>query len=286
MKRIRELFGHSPSIEAGEGDACYEETTESRRTSAPNARLCAITDVGRVRDHNEDTFHIAADGRLLIAADGMGGHEAGEVASALAVDALIEFFDSERLRAIDSGEASIEALLMESFEAADRKVREATQNGQGSRGMGTTLILACIQGDHLHTCHVGDVRCYVRNASGLHQVTQDHSVVGLLVRAGELTPEQARLHPQKNEILQAIGMPTALIPEVNTTTLVDGDLVLLCSDGLWEALSDEEIASIIDWEGSMRQRATQLVDRANEAGGNDNITVVLYEYIAQGGKND
>jgi protein phosphatase len=100
--------------------------------------------------------------------------------------------------------------------------------------------------------------------------------VGALVQSGQLTPEEARVHPMKNEILQAIGMPCGVVPEFNTRTLANGDRVLLCSDGLWEALSETEIHSIVEWEGTMRQLATQLVDRANDAGGYDNVTVILY----------
>lgn len=273
------------SEEAGTA-AGYAEATERRRLVAPTDHLCAITDVGRVRDHNEDTFHIADDGRLLIAADGMGGHEAGEVASALAVEAVAEFFGVERQQAINSSAESIEPLLIEAFEMAHQRVLEASRSREGCRDMGTTLILAYVHGDRLYTCHVGDVRCYVRTATRLEQITCDHSVVGALVQAGELTPEQARVHPRKNEILQAIGLSNGIIPEVNVRRLGNRDCVLLCSDGLWEALSDEEICSIVDWDGSMRQRAVQLVDRANEAGGHDNITVVLYEHIMQEEQSD
>jgi PPM family protein phosphatase len=286
MTMLRRLFGHHRSRDAAVDGAYYAETTERRRIVAPHAHLCAITDVGRERDHNEDTFALAEEGRLLVVADGLGGHAAGEVASALAVDTLVEYLAGERLNAVNRGEAEIEKVLIEAFEEADAKVREAAQSGQGRQGMGTTLIAACIRGDRLHTCHVGDVRCYVRNAEGLRAVTQDHSVVGLLMRAGQLTPEEARGHPEKATILQAIGVPMVLNPEVHSIPLHAGDLVLLCSDGLWEALSDEEINTILAWEGSMRQRATQLVDRANEAGGPDNITVVLYEHAVDGGKND
>jgi protein phosphatase len=112
-------------------------------------------------------------------------------------------------------------------------------------------------------------------------MTQDHSLVGALVQAGELTTEEARVHPRKNEILQAVGLAQGIVPDANTRTLNAGDCVLLCSDGLWEALADEEINSIMEWEGSMRQRAIQLVNRANAAGGQDNITVVLYEHVTR-----
>lgn len=272
------------SGEAGTASAHTQENGR-RRLVAPTDHLCAITDVGRVRDHNEDTFHVSEDGRLLVVADGMGGHEAGEVASTLAVETIVEFFGRKLQQATDSG-SELESLLLKALEAAHQKVLETAHSREGCRGMGTTLILACVQGDQLYTCHVGDVRCYVRSATGLEQITQDHSLVGALVQAGELTAEQARVHPRKNEILQAVGLPNGIVPEVSSGTLGNGDHVLLCSDGLWEALSDEEICSIVDWDGSMRQRAIQLVDRANEAGGHDNITVVLYEHVAQGGHSD
>lgn len=288
IQRIRDMLGNNvgPGSEEGGTAASYTEETDRRRLVAPTDHLCAITDVGRVRDHNEDTFYISDDGRVLIVADGMGGHEAGEVASALAVEVVAEFFVTQPQQAIDSSTESIELLLVEAFATAHQRVLEASHSREGCRGMGTTLILAYVRGDQLYTCHVGDVRCYVRTAAGLEQVTQDHSVVGALVQAGELTPEEARVHPRKNEILQAIGLSNGIIPEVNSRVLEHGDCVLLCSDGLWEALSDEEICSIMDWDGSMRQRATQLVDRANEAGGYDNITVVLYEHVVQGGHSD
>ena len=261
------------------GAAAQEDLPpERRRLLAPTDRLCGITDVGQGRDHNEDTFAIAADGRLLIVADGMGGHAAGEVASALAVQIVTEFLTPERLSAIDSDPASAAAVLAEASQAAQAGVLEAAAGHAERNGMGTTVLAAYVAGDMLYTCHVGDVRGYVRSSAGLEQITRDHSTVGVLVRSGQITREEARVHPKKNEILQAIGLPAGIIPEINASKLSSGDRVLLCSDGLWEALSDEEISTVVDSEGSMRQRAIQLVDRANGAGGFDNITVVLYEH--------
>ena len=232
-----------------------------------------------MRDHNEDEFYLSGDGRHLIVADGMGGHQSGEVASVLAVQAVAEFLLGEQREAAIVSEDVIERLLRTAFEAAHGKVVEASKSTVAGSGMGATLIVACVLGDVLHTCHLGDVRCYLRTKSSFDQITRDHSVVGALVQGGQLTPEQARAHPSKNEILQAIGMPQGIAPDVNMRSLEHGDRILLCSDGLWEALSDDHICSIVDWEGSMRQRATQLVDRANQAGGPDNITVVLYEHV-------
>jgi protein phosphatase len=255
----------------------YMEGTNQRRVIAPTDYICAISDIGRARGHNEDTFYISNTGRLFMVADGMGGHNAGEVASSLAVEAVANFFESQSERILGSADELKESLLLQAFENAQQTVL-AGQKQEGCQGMGSTLILAYVRGDQLYTCHVGDVRCYIRTAAGLQQITRDHSVVGALVQAGEVTSNEARFHPRKNEILQAIGLPSGIVPEVNSIVLKNGDHVLLCSDGLWEALSDEEICSILNCEGSMRQRATQLVDRANEAGGRDNITVILYEH--------
>ena len=176
-----------------------------RRLHSPTDSLCAITDVGRMRDHNEDTFHISDNGKMLVVADGMGGHAAGEVASTLAVAALVEFFTDGCHKAIETGARPIEALLCEAFATAHRKVLEASRNRVEYHGMGTTLMMAYVQGNRLYTCHVGDVRCYLRTAAGMEQITRDHSVVGALVQAGELSPEQARVHPMKHELLQTIG---------------------------------------------------------------------------------
>jgi len=278
LRMIREMgSGRSRKVsEAGPEPSGYSETTPRRKVVAPTDQLCGITDVGRVRDHNEDAFYLSEDGRLLLVADGMGGHEAGEVASALAIEAAAQFVTAEQRKAIEAGTQQAGPLLTAALDAAHRKVIEASGTPQGRRDMGSALIVACLTGDRLYTCHVGDVRCYVLSGATLQQITRDHSVVGALVQSGQLTPEEARVHPKKNEILQAIGMPSGVVPEVNTRPLANGDRVLLCSDGLWEALPEAEIHSIVQWEGTMRQLATQLVDRANCAGGFDNITVVLY----------
>ena len=288
LRRMHDMFRHRAAAERWPGvtSSGHSNATEQRRLASPADHLCAITDVGRVRDHNEDTFYISADARVLIVADGMGGHAAGEVASALAVQTVADFFTPERQQALAAGTEPIQPLLMQALEAAHRQVRDTSQTREGCRNMGTTLILAYIQGDYLYTCHVGDVRCYMQTPAGLEQITQDHSVVGTLVQAGKLTPEEARRHPQKNEIFQAIGLAYGIVPEVNTRALAYGDRVLLCSDGLWEGLSDEEVRTILAWDGSTRQRAIQLVDRANALGGTDNITVVLYEHQIEGGQND
>ena len=157
-------------------------------------------------------------------------------------------------------------------------VQEENRKREDGKEMGCTLVLGCVIGG-LVTCHVGDSRCYVLHDGVLQQITSDHSTVGALVAAGELTEEEARVHPKKNEVLQALGTPGGIFPDVNNTHLSPGNRILLCTDGLWEALPHTDLQAIVASDGTMRQLATQLVDRANDAGGFDNITAVLFEVL-------
>ena len=251
---------------------------DGRRLFEPVPHACGGTDVGLVRKNNEDMFHVSHDGRLLIVADGMGGHMAGEVASAIAVDTLAQLLGPECLRAIDAGETDAAELFLEVFQATHRRVLDAARARAECRGMGTTLIAGYTSGDVLYTCHVGDVRCYIRTSESLVRITEDHSVIEALVRSGKLTAAEAREHPRRNEILQAVGMETGIAPDVHTHVLRPGDIVLLCSDGLWEMVPEEDIASVIDSCDSARECVVRLLDRANQAGGRDNITAVLYRH--------
>jgi protein phosphatase len=256
-------------------------TLERRTVVAPCEHLCAISDVGLTRTHNEDQVRVASDRRTLIVADGMGGHLSGDVASSLATTAVAEHLLAASPSLAESDEPTVEKTMLAAFEAAQARVVAAGKDQERSRQMGSTLILGRIHGDLLLTCHVGDVRGYVWSGTQLRAVTQDHSVVARLVATGQLAAEQAHLHVAKNQVLQAIGMPTGFNPDINRCALKAGDRVLLCSDGLWEMLSDQQIASVVGARGSMQELATQLVDRANEAGGRDNISVILYEHRSE-----
>jgi protein phosphatase len=246
------------------------------RIAAPADHVCGVTDVGKVRRNNEDTFHVAEDGGVLVVADGLGGLQAGEVASALAVETVVRFFSEGDGRGSDSSRGPEESQLLASVKQAHSELIKASQSREEYRGMATALVLACIKKRRLSTCHVGDVRCYVRDKSGLKQITGDHSVVGAMVRTGQLSVQEARVDPRRNQLVQAVGFPASILPEFHSQVLADGDIVLLCSDGLWDSISDEEICSVLDAESSIRARAVELVQRANDAGGKDNITVILY----------
>ena len=252
-----------------------------RPSASIEGRLCALTDRGRVRPANEDAVFAAADGRILIVADGMGGHQGGKVASTLAVEAIATMLFFRDWQSMGTGPESVfpvSAVLVAALEHAHRTLNRATEKTRGLRGMGTALALGCVLGNRLHTCHVGDVRVYVRNRSGLIQLTRDHSVVEARVQAGILTPEAAQSHPDRNQLLQALGASRQIIPEIHSQLLESRDLVLLCSDGLWNALTEDQMATILDPHVPLEHRARQLVAEANAVGGEDNITVVLYEH--------
>jgi PPM family protein phosphatase len=250
---------------------------------APLPNICAVTDIGRVRDHNEDAYYVSPDFSWFAVADGMGGHDAGEVAAAMAIQALAEYITPERITAA-AGTGTIGMLLLDAVAAAHERVCEANRGKEGRREMGCTLAVGSIV-DGLLTCHVGDVRCYIMREGVLSQLTHDHSTVGMLVQSGTLTPEQARVHPNKNQVLQAIGMPMGISPDVNSASLQSNDRILVCSDGLWESLPHEELQLILSGDGDLCRLVTRVVDRANEAGGNDNITAILCQAAPSSKKN-
>ena len=232
--------------------------------------VAAVTDVGRVRvgQPNEDSFLDQADRLGLVAvADGMGGHNAGEVASATALEAL--------RAAVASGEP-----LREAIEGANEAVLEKSESNREFYGMGTTLTAGMLGTDGSLTIgHVGDSRAYFIRGGELRQITDDHSLVEELVRGGELTPEQAEVHPQRSIITRALGIDPQVDVDVYPIELQAGDRILLCSDGLTTMVRPEEIANILGGEPDPRRAAQLLVDAANAAGGEDNITAVIVEAV-------
>jgi serine/threonine protein phosphatase PrpC len=244
-----------------------------RRLVAPSPRLCAITDIGTRRSNNEDRFFLSDDGRLWIVADGMGGQAAGEIASTLAVDAIVESMNGP-----SPPDDPVGPRLLRALARAQDSVLEYSAGHEDCGGMGSAVLAACLEGDRLHLCYAGDVRCYVLSRGVLEQVTRDHSLAALLVRAGLLPAEQARFHSGKGLLEQAVGLRHGFNPALTCHSLLADDRVLVCSDGLWETLGDDEIAAFLSCDAPVRQTATDLTDRANACGGQDNITVVVYRH--------
>lgn len=224
------------------------------------------TDAGRVRRRNEDSFVL--DPPLFAVADGMGGAQAGEVASRLAAAAFREYHDADRLEP----EERVAAIVQE----ANRRIYERARSDSEVSGMGTTVTAALLTGGRVAIAHVGDSRGYRIREGALEQLTEDHSLVADLMRSGRLTPEEAEAHPQRSVITRALGTD----PEVDIDTLVvdaePGDLFLLCSDGLTTMVSDEDILRIVAEADTLDASARELVRTANSGGGEDNITVVLF----------
>jgi protein phosphatase len=223
------------------------------------------TDVGRQRSANEDSLAIRPP--MFAVADGMGGAKAGEVASALAVEAVE--------RAVDSNEP-VEAHLAGIVREANRRIYDLAVADESHRGMGTTLTLAKVHGDEISLAHVGDSRAYRMRDSELEQVTRDHSLVAELERSGQITAEAAEHHPQRSIITRALGPEPDV--EVDTYTLAgrDGDVFLICSDGLTSMISNDEVTSILRSSRSLDEAADALIRAANQSGGKDNITVILF----------
>jgi len=242
--------------------------------------VMAATDIGRVRDHNEDDY-VALGGKesppgvdaLLVVADGMGGHAAGEVASKMTVEGIVQSLNDQGGQVSKLEGNAFGVFLGKVLEDVNQDVWQAAQEDD-KRGMGTTCTLAAIRGDQLFLAHIGDSRAYLLREGELHQVSKDHSWVEDAVDQGVITREQARIHPNRNVITRAIGLEQQ--PKIDTYVmpLVEGDLLLLCSDGLNSMIPDDDIHRILT--GSSQEDVCQaLIDAANDQGGHDNTTVVI-----------
>lgn len=249
-------------------------STQPHDDARPRPESVAVTHVGAVRELNEDAWTVVGDPLLLAAvADGMGGHEAGEVASAAAVELL----EARAEEVLAPGVAHTPQELGMLVHEANRAVLEA-----GGGRAGTTLtVLACLDTERGRwaVANVGDSRVYLRpvGAAVLQQLTVDHSAVQLLVEAGELTPDEARVHPRRNVITRALGSTEALTVDVAEIDVASGDRFLLCSDGLTGELTDEEVLALLDDSDDLGEAAERLVGAALWRGGRDNVTAVLVQ---------
>lgn len=229
--------------------------------------FCGKSDIGKVRQHNED-FCTFDPPHLAIVADGMGGHAAGEIASRMAARSVMLFLHEQPM--ID------EKVLRASVEKANDVVYQESQSNEEYGGMGTTMIICYETDGTLHWAHVGDSRLYLYREGRLHQITQDHSFVGELERSGQITKEEAETHPKRNLLMRAIGADNEIEVDTGILPVFETDTILICSDGLTNMVSETEIADIIDACGDDAEGAVEkLVDLANQNGGHDNITVVL-----------
>lgn len=230
------------------------------------------TDVGRVREGNEDSYLM--DEPLFGIADGMGGHAAGEVASSTAVEAL----SSGAARVNPDDPESLVALIKE----ANRAIFEKATKDDSLHGMGTTCTLVLIDAHRAHLAHVGDSRAYLLRDGDLSRLSEDHTLVGRMVREGQLTEEEAAKHPQRSVITRSLGIDSDVRVDLRSFDVRDGDRIMLCSDGLTSMTGEDTIKRVLQQTKSPQAAADELVDLANEAGGDDNITVVVLDLSGAG----
>jgi PPM family protein phosphatase len=226
-----------------------------------------VTDAGRKRRRNEDAYVVEPP--LFVVADGMGGAQAGEVASRLAAAAFRDFHEADDL----DPEERVVAIIRE----ANRRIYERARADREASGMGTTVTAALVVGDRVAVGHVGDSRAYRIRSGRLEQLTEDHSLVADLVRSGRLTAEEADTHPQRSVITRALGTDPDVDVDAFSVDVEAGDLVLLCSDGLTSMVADDDILTVVARAKSLDAAAKALVKAANRAGGEDNVTAVLFE---------
>ena len=238
----------------------------------------SVTDIGKKRKLNQD-FVYASDepvGNLpnvYIVADGMGGHNAGDFASKCTVETITReirgCFEKNAIR-----------ILSKAIMVANERIRQKAREDERLYGMGTTVVAATCIGKYLQVANVGDSRLYIINEEEVRQVTRDHSLVEEMVRMGGIDRKAARNHPDKNIITRAIGARDTIEIDFFNEELQDGDIVLMCSDGLSNMLEDEEIGKILRKKGSLEERAEKLVEAANNNGGKDNIAVIIIDMFA------
>ena len=221
------------------------------------------TDIGRVRERNEDSYLVEPP--LYAVADGMGGARGGAVASSLALDTVEEL--------LRGGKAS----LAEMIRSANRAVFERSISDRKVSGMGTTLTATTVDEQGAHLGHVGDSRAYLLRAGALRQLTDDHTLVNRMVKAGEITAAEAGTHPHRNVLTRSIGTEPEVVVDENDVPLIDGDRLLLCSDGLTGMVTEPQIQAILETTPDPQEAADRLIKAANRAGGIDNITVVILD---------
>jgi serine/threonine protein phosphatase PrpC len=242
-------------------------------------RAGAATHVGQVRSINQDSFLVLPDQQLFVVADGMGGHQGGEVASRIAVDALRSGYTD----ATTTG-------LAEAITEANVQIHDTGEADSSLRGMGTTIVAAAVVSDEqtgdtdqLVIASVGDSRAYLFRDGALTQLTEDHSIVGDLVREGRITEEEAEVHPQRNIVTRVLGVYPEVEIDIWPVDPVQGDRFVLCSDGLFNEVRIDQISAVLRRLADPQEAASELVRLANEGGGRDNITVAVLEVVDDGG---
>jgi serine/threonine protein phosphatase PrpC len=239
-------------------------------------QFCAKTDPGRARENNEDSVTFEDEVGVAVLADGMGGYNAGEIASGMATAFIKSELSRWLLEAGASAQAREVRRAMEiCVDNANLAIFNSANSNAAYAGMGTTLVVGVFRDDRLLLGHIGDSRCYRLRAGALIQITKDHSLLQEQIDAGLITPEQASTSSIKNLVTRALGVEEAVILDVNEHLIEPGDLYLMCSDGLSDMVDDELVARIVGEDSSLDHKADSLITAANDNGGRDNISVLL-----------
>ena len=233
-------------------------------------RSAASTHIGMRRQNNQDRYALVPDLGLYLVADGMGGHRAGQVASQVACEGAMRAIET-----LQGASVSLAERLRHAVASVNREIFTTARAKPDLRGMGTTLVAILFGGERMALAHVGDSRAYVLRQGRLRGLTEDHSIVAELIRRREISESDARQHPHRHVLTQALGVRPQIEPDLAEMTPQPGDVFVLCSDGLTSHLDDDEIAERILQAEDLELAATSLIDAANRAGGFDNLTVVL-----------
>lgn len=239
-------------------------------------QFCAHTDPGRARENNEDSIAFEENARVAVLADGMGGYNAGEIASGMATAFIKSELSRWLMEAGSTAQAKEVRRAMEiCVDNANMAIFNSANSNAAYAGMGTTLVVGIFRDDRLLLGHIGDSRCYRMRAGVLSQITKDHSLLQEQIDAGLISIEQAATSSIKNLVTRALGVEDVVALDVNEHLVVPGDLYLMCSDGLSDMVTDELIARIVGEDAGLDQKAESLISAANENGGRDNISVLM-----------
>jgi PPM family protein phosphatase len=246
------------------------ESSDFEALAAPLLWVASDSDMGLSRDHNEDALLVDVETGLLLVADGVGGSQAGEIASSLAAE-FIGHYVKQHVQDMSPKDVLLEAVL-----DANRRIHERAAENPKWTGMGSTIVAALCSSRTLYVVHEGDSRAYLTTCSAIQRITRDNTVVEELIEKGLLTPDEARFHPERHVVTKSLGTPQPFEPELNFVSWGTGEYLLLCSDGLTDMVDDFAIKAIVtDPEKTLEAKCESLIDAANQRGGVDNITVVL-----------
>jgi len=244
-------------------------------------RAKGVTHVGRVRQNNEDNLFVDEKRGLFIVSDGMGGHQAGEVASNAVVTVLPPMIEQLAARIETPSKEAFEQVLRDAILELSQRLRDESKGQAGLQGMGATVVVVWLQGQRAHMAYMGDSRIYLFRDKLLTQLTQDHSVIALLLRHKEITEEEAKQHPARGRLSRYVGMEGDTFSDLHSVSLFPGDRLLLCSDGLTGMVSHSEINQVLMSCPDPEAACNELVDMANKAGGKDNITALIINFDQQ-----